>query len=752
MTVFLHGAFLNPHIPYVTSSLSDKANSIFFNPAGLGVRKNFNMFFDLSYRRSENVSLSLSLDTLLGGFAFENFQNDNTKYKIYHYVLPGEINFFGFPFYVGIKNSWYTIDSSHPYTIGLGFLNRFWNHFSLGMVFDNLNRMKIYPDRRKAVETKLSLGFGFFSERLFFSIENVNQDNFGWDHNVYQLFFEPIKGIRVHSAYFNLLDHYTYQLGMNFLFSQTEIDYSFNNVQKKDDNSQSLQIGYDSSTYPSELRIPGLINIKVEGLLTDAEQMSLLGDSSKGAQNIAGQIEKGINDDKIRGMLLEIGSIETTSFGGIGGLVYELRDRILEFRKKGKYVVAYLESGGSTEEYFLASAADKIVCGPFASLEEMGIALKVRKFKGLLQKIGIKFDIISAGEDKNALNPFGDDLEDWQRESLMENVRDSYHLFVKMVSDSRFLKKESVENLMQDQAVLSAKVLKQENWIDKIGYREDAMETLGYMVNRDVAGAGFINIENVSYRPSTWKNSPKIAVIPIYGPIVSGKSIYNRIYGNMATGSDTVVEQIQSIEGDVTIKAVIMRIDTPGGSVSACDRIYKRLLKLQDSGKYIVASFGSMATSGGYYIACGANKIISTPFTVTGSIGVFTMKPVLGDLYEKFDITSETLKKGPYSDSFTSDREFSDKERESIKENMEEAYDHFISVVAKNRDVSPVSIRKIARGRIYTGNRAFQLKLVDHLGGMKKAVDIIQKKTKIDDPIMIYYWQDFWSFSPVLLF
>ncbi len=746
-------AYLNPSLPYITASLSDSANSIFFNPAGISINKSFNMFVDLGYINSRNSSIAISLDTFLGGIGFEKFEiNSTKKYKIYHYVLPGNLNIFYHSIYFGIKNSWYTINKSHPYTIGIGLLSRFKNILSIGIVFDNLNKMKIYSHNSNSIETKLSVGLSLFKQHLILSFENINQKKFNLTNNIYQILFEPFKGLQTFATYFNLHNDYKFYLGAKFLFSHLAFGYYSYQGKALITPQQSYQISYSAEMYPSVLRKLRLINIKVSGLITDAEKLSFLGDVTKGAQNIIEQIDKGINDDKIKGMLLEIGTIETTSFGGIGGLTYEIREKILEFRQKGKYVVAYLENGGSTEEYYLATAADKIVFAPYASLEELGIAVKVRKFTGLLKKIGIKFDIISAGKDKNALSPFSKNLTDTQKKEIMKNVEDSYKLFIKTVSESRYINEKEINNLINKLPVLTASTLKQKNWIDKIGYKEDAIETLEFLLNKEGKGIKFINIKETFYCKNKWKDSPKIAVIPLYGPIISGKSVYNRIFGYIATGADTVIEQLENIKNDNTIEGIILRIDSPGGSVSACDRIYKKLLQIQEQGKFIVASFGSMAASGGYYIACGANKIVSTPFSITGSIGVFTMKPVLKNLFKKFDINSEIIKQGKYADLFTVDREFTDEEQKLIKKGMYEIYNRFVSIVARNRNLSEDEVKKIAEGKIYTGNIAKKLNLVDQLGGMKKAIEIIKIEKNINSPILIYFWQDYSSFSPMTLF
>lgn len=733
---------LNPFLPYINSALSDSADSIFFNPSGISINRSFNLFLNLSYTDSKNSSIAFASDLFLGGFGYEEFELNTMNYKIYHYVLPGEIRISSHPIYMGIKSSWYTINESHPWSPGIGFLTRLYNIFSIGIVFDNLNRKEIYPDKSDYMETKLSLGLNLFKQHLLLSIENVGYKKFEWNNNIYQLLFEPIRGIRGYITYFS--QDYKLWAGVNILFSHLSFGY-YSHRDKKNTilyKHNSYQFSYSSESYPSFFRLSGVINIKVSGLITDTERFSFLGDISRGAQNIIEQIDKAIKDDKIKGMLLEIGGIETTSFGGIGGLIYEIREKIIEFRRRGKYVVAYLENGGSTEEYYLATAADKIVFAPYASLGELGISVKVRKFRGLLEKIGVKFDIITAGEDKNLFNPFDRDLTEKQKELIMKNVKDSYNLFIKAVAESRYLNEDEVETLINKNPLLTARTLKRHNWIDKTGYRKDAIETLNYLLERENSSeVNFIDIEDITYSKDKWKSLPKIAVVPIYGPVISGESIYNRLFGYIATGADTVIEQLSNIENDYTIKGIILRIDSPGGSISACDRIYRKLLELQDRGKFIVASFGSIAASGGYYIACGADKIVSTPFTITGSIGVFAMKPVLKDMFKKFDISSETIKKGEYSDLFTVDREFTEKERASIKKGMEEIYERFIRVVARSRDMSEDKVKDIAEGRIYTGNIAKQLNLVDRLGGIKEAVEIIKEEKDIDSPIMVYFWR-----------
>ncbi|MBU1076860.1 MAG: signal peptide peptidase SppA, partial [Spirochaetes bacterium] len=568
--------------------------------------------------------------------------------------------------------------------------------------------------------------------------------------NIYQLSLEPLEGLFLEMCYFDLKDDQRLLSGIKIRFPNLGVKYYNSN---KYAHNHNWEFSYHSGTYKTFFTIPNKVTeIKISGLLTDTEQFSFFGDISQGAQKILEDLKKCYEDDSIKGIILNIGSITTTSYGGIGGLVYEIREKIIKLKQKDKFIVAYLEVGGSTEEYFLASAANRIVLSPYASLEGLGVSVNVLKLKGLLDRFGIGFEVVQSGKNKNALNPFTKDIKEEQKKKIRDSVEDSFNLFTLAISEDRLIDEEEIRSLINEYPILDADILKENHWIDHIGYKEKAYDIMALLLNkRRIYSFQEVDTGSLHYLKKEWRKGPVIAIVSIYGPIITGKSIFNPLYGNLATGAESIIKQLKDVEGNPHIKGVILRIDSPGGSVIASDMIYEQILKLREAGKYVVASLGGIAASGGYYIACGADHIVSTPYTLTGSIGVFTMKLELSGLFKKYDIKSTTIKKGPYSDIFSWDRKLTKDEREKMEASLNKIHTRFKNIIHQNRKIDNDELDLIADGSIFTGNQAKKINLVDQLGGTTAAIEWIKKKFNMDDPYFIYYWKDVKSSSPIKL-
>lgn len=751
MSSSVFGLILNPFNNYQTASMVEHAPSLFFNPAGIALIDDFNIYFNISDVDGKNRNSSMAFSFFLGGFGYEAYDINNKSYKVYNLTLPGSFNFFGYNIYFGMAHKWYSINRYDPYTFDLGFLYRFYNHFSLGLVFNNLAKKNIYYDTDKdIIQRKYSLGMALWKNRIKVGMENIHREKFDINKNVFQASFEPLLGLIFEFTYFDIPSDRKLFSGIKLQFPNFGFKY-YNSDKIAHNNNYEFSL--HSKNYKTFFCVPNKITeIKISGLLTDAEQYSFLGDISSGAQRILENLNKCYEDDSIKGIVLRIGSIQTTSYGGIGGLVYEIREKIMRLRGRGKYIVAYMETGGSTEEYYLASAAHSIVLSPYATVEELGIAVKVLKLKGLLDRFGISFEVIQSGKSKNSLNPFTEEMKKEDLAKIEESVESAFNLFVLTISQDRFIDQTDIINLIEEYPILDAEVLKTNNWIDKIGYKEKAYDEMARLLERKhIYGLEKVNIASIQYIKKEWREGPIIAIISIHGPIITGESIYNPIYGNLATGSESIINQLKDAEGNPHIKGVILRIDSPGGSVVASDAIYEQVIKLKKSGKYVIASLGSMAASGGYYIACAADYIISTPYTITGSIGVFSMKLDLSGLFKKFDITTQTVKKGPYSDSFSYDRKLTKEERKKMQKSLDRIHNRFKTIVHKNREIEYEELDKLADGRIFIGQQAKAHKLVDEVGGITEAIEQIKLRYDIDDPYYIYYWKNMKSSSPIRL-
>ncbi len=743
-------ATYNFYLPYTPSGIVDGAKSIFFNPSALALNRKFNLFFNISYQNNTRTSIAISFDTLLGGFAYEDFLASNKSISIYNFVIPFSFTLAHYTFYAGFKNTLFNIDDRKFYTYGLSFLYRI-NYLSFSVVMDNMYQQKIPELSLDTIDKKIGIAFSLFNHRLLLSIENYCRKDLLIENNVYSLFLEPLNGVKLYANYFNLQWSRKWQMGLEFRLPHGGGGYSTEKGKGIPLKNQIFQLTLQKDAYPSKLTIPDQVAvIEIGGPLEDFETLSLFGNFKEGTQNIINDIDKCIKDSNITGILLIIRPVSSTTYAGVGGFIYEIRRKLFEFRKRGGYVVAYLVDGGSSSEYYLATAANKIVMSPYSALYSMGLNVNIIKLIGLLKKIGIEFELVQAGKEKNIYNSLAGEVPEEAKQRLKESLRTLYKYYIKEISQSRAVPASKVEEIFNSSPVISPQVLKENHLIDSIGYKEKAKEVLAYLMNdKSIGPWRIINIKEKTYYKRDWRVYPKIAVVPIYGDIVSGRTVYNPLNGTIVTGADTVVDQLEKIRKDPFVKGVILRIDSPGGVMSASDEIYNAVLKLKNSGKYVVASIGSIGTSGAYYVACSADKIVAPPYAITGHIGVFLMKLSIPELMEKFNINSYSFKEGEFADTFSITRKFSPLERKKLNENIRHLYNRFIDVVAKSRKISREKLKKLAEGKIYNGLDAKEKNLIDQLGGFSDAIEIIKKEKDIKNPVIIYYWQDKWYLAPV---
>lgn len=469
------------------------------------------------------------------------------------------------------------------------------------------------------------------------------------------------------------------------------------------------------------------------------DRFSILGGISSGSDSIIAQIRRATEDVAIDGIMLRIGGFE----GGIGsmGIVQELRSELERSKKKGKKVVAYIETSALGDEYYLASVADKIVAPKGASIGGLGRSIAVSKAKKLMDKIGINMQVMAKGKYKAAFDVFSDELSPEQRSMIESIVAERYRQMLTDIAKSRDMDIEKLKDI-GDGKIFTAVEAKDLGLVDEIGYFKDAAELGAKMVGGDgeakMIGKRLLLEEWESEYMGTQLS--KIAVIEVEGTIVTGGSGDNILFGGRVTGADTVTDQIKKATDDMWVKAIVLRVNSPGGSVVGAGQIYQELWKAKEKGKIVVASMGDVAASGGYFISSAADVIVADPGTVTGSIGVIGSIPELSELFKKLGVETEVIKEGKHSDMFSGLRKLTPEERESLEELMTEAYNEFISAVSKGREMSTEEVEAIAEGRIYTGNQAFELNLVDELGGFSDAIDIAKDLAEIrGQPRIIYY-------------
>ena len=467
------------------------------------------------------------------------------------------------------------------------------------------------------------------------------------------------------------------------------------------------------------------------------DQVGPFGETQVDLRETISRIEKAAEDKSIAGLVLDI---RNPTIGR--GKLEELRGAIHRFRASGKKVYAQIESA-MPADYLVACACDEIVMPDSGDVILPGIHAEAMFYKGLLNKIGVQADFIHMGAYKGAAEPLTEEkFTPPVRENMTALIDSLYDQMVTTIVKDRPLTVAQVKEII-DKGLLTAPQAKKLGLIDRVAYpdqlRADLTESyeanpLVYVenygqkeVDTDFSGPmGFVKLMQTIMGDGSKggkSRGKKIAVVYAVGPIVTGKGDEQPFGGEMM-GSATIVKALKDAAADKDVVAIVLRIDSPGGSALASDLIWH---ETQVVGKPIVASMGDVAASGGYYIAMGTDKIIAAPGTITGSIGVVGGKLALKGLYDKVGITTEVIQRGKNSGMFSGSGKFTDSERSVITSMMEETYDQFTTKAAEGRHMPHGKLVELAGGRVYTGLEAKSIGLVDQLGTLHDAVNEAKK-------------------------
>jgi len=412
------------------------------------------------------------------------------------------------------------------------------------------------------------------------------------------------------------------------------------------------------------------------------------------------------------------------------GKIQEIRDAILDFKKSGKPIYAYLEYGGD-RDYYLATAADKVFMLPSSPLDLTGVATYELFFRGTLDKIGAYPDIHRIGDYKTAANTFTEKTMTRAHREMDESLnRALYDQIVAGIAAGRNKPDAEVRALIDDGPFLADQA-KRLGLIDDVAYEDQVEEKLQPGSNKKrVNGEEYATVATSSVGLD---RGPRIAVIYASGAIVGGESGFDPLNGSVL-GSDTLIEYIRQARRDSSIRAIVLRIDSPGGSAAASDAIWRELMiaKQERANRPIVASMSDLAASGGYYIAMPADAIVAQPATLTGSIGIFGGKFITGGAYEKLGMHIESTSIGKHAEMNSPVRPYNESELKKITEQLDEFYQQFVERAAESRHSTPEKIDRLAQGRVWTGSQARENGLVDELGGLDQAIAVAKARANID--------------------
>lgn len=462
------------------------------------------------------------------------------------------------------------------------------------------------------------------------------------------------------------------------------------------------------------------------GKFTDPLVTLFQGENKVGFTEVLNAIENAKTDDNIKGITI----VNNYSMLGMAQLK-ELRDELNRFKKSGKFIVSYADVY-SQKEYYLNSVADTIYLNPLGEMDFKGLSSEVMFFKGLQEKTGVKMEVIRHGKYKSAVEPFiSDNMSEANREQITALLNSVWSGIAADIATSRKISVEELNTVADGLLARTPEMAKAAKLIDKIGYEDQFHAGIkkALKVEKDKE---YKKIDIVDYalnnntKPKNESSENRIAVIYAQGEIRSGEGGVNYI------GEKSMNRALKEARDNKNIKAIVLRIDSPGGSALTSELIWREI-ELTKKVKPVVVSMGNVAASGGYYIACNADKIFAENSTITGSIGVFGMLPNFSTLTEKIGIHTEQVSTHTNSADYSPFVPLTDNFRAFTQESIERIYKTFVNRVATGRKMTFEQVDEIGQGRVWTGAEALKIGLVDEIGGMDKALAEAAKLAKVKE-------------------
>ena len=480
---------------------------------------------------------------------------------------------------------------------------------------------------------------------------------------------------------------------------------------------------------PTKLKPNSVYELKLNGVLVErseedpfsialAQAMGNEDNLTIGLNDILSNIQKAKTDENIAGIYLNFGTLSA----GYASMK-EIRDALKDFKKSGKFVVAYADNY-LQHEYYLASVADKIFLNPQGMLDWKGLASEITFYKNTLDKLGIEMQVVKVGTFKSAVEPYvNTKMSDANREQVTVYLNSIWNTLLSEVSDSRKIPFEKL-NVYADEMLTfqPTEKAKQYALVDSLVYQDEIDFIVKGFLKDSTANINYVGHEAMCKVPDASKyDRNKIAVLYAAGAIDNGSD---------GIKSKKLVKTINEIAKDNSVKAVVFRVNSPGGSAYGSEQIWHALSQLKQK-KPLIVSMGDYAASGGYYISCIADSIVAQPNTITGSIGIFGLIPNIEGLDKKIGLTFDGVKTNKMSDAISINRPFRPEERDLMQNYVNRGYELFVKRCADGRKMSVEQIKAIAEGRVWTGKDAMEIGLVDKLGTINDAISMAVKKAKL---------------------
>lgn len=485
--------------------------------------------------------------------------------------------------------------------------------------------------------------------------------------------------------------------------------------------------GLASSDTSTEIKDNSILVLKLNNEILDRGSSNPLSDfnpatmqteSKLGLNDIIKSIQAAKSDSKIKGIFLKPSFIRA----GLS-TTYEIREALKDFKTSGKFIISYSDLY-SQKSYFLSTVSDKVYLQPEGLVEMRGLAAQMMFFKNALKKLGLEPEVIRHGKYKSAIEPFTEEkASDSNREQVQQMANSIWTSILTGIAEERGITVKKLNQLADSLTIDSDEAALKEGLVDGLKYYDEILaelkDSLSIDQSKDISSVSlskYIETVKLDSQLDDAFNKDKIAVIYAGGNIVPGQGSDDNM------GGDKIGRAIRKARRDSSIKAIVLRVNSGGGSALASEVMWREV-KLAAETKPLVVSMGDAAASGGYYIACPANHIVANPTTITGSIGVFGLMFSGKEMLDNIGITTDVVKTNAHSDIGNFSRTLHAKEKEKLQKGVEEVYDNFISHVAEGRSQDKSYVDSIGQGRVWTGTDALEIGLIDELGGLSTAIN-----------------------------
>ncbi len=715
--------FMANSLPAQTGSVAtaDDYTATEINPAALGYGNAAGLAYEQNYNEDgteERYRIYFNGD----GFAFVYGKDGKSN----NYRLATSIKLFR-NFYLGGDTYWINSDIGDA-DYSLSSLFRPHNMLSLGLNIKEINQT--HPGYYVGLGIRPFWGNGFLGDRIVLTgdisyTEKIEETvrKVSWDKPTIGLETEIINGIRVGGTY-NLEAE---TIGVNFSLAAKKA--RLGTTAAFDDNNDYYGGKYyiflsnkDHRTLPSPTKRDNLYSFKLNKEIVDEKERSKFGPfvMVKNQVTMAETIEdirKLKDDDSVQGIVFKNPQF-TTNFANL----LELREELLSFKDKGKKIILYSDNLGNLQYAFFASFTDFIYLNPNGSVALTGFSVALPYLAEMLDKLGIDVLDLRSHDFKTGLNIFTEtEMTEAERQTYGDLLDDFYYYLKLLLAEGRGNKlTASVDEIINNGPYLIAQNALDNGLVDKLIFEDDLENELKMIFTNPRIQDNLPN-EKMNY---VWYETPKakIALIHATGDIVMSKGVPGK-----RIGGKTTAEQLKKAREEKSVKGIILRVNSGGGSAYASDLIAREVKKCREEGKPIIVSMGGAAASGGYYISAYADKIVAEPTTITGSIGVTGMIPNFNRLFDKLAIRWSSVKRGDNADILAFYRPIEDDEVMMLQDYILDTYDKFVNVVAEGRGMNYEEVHQLAQGRVWTGKRALDLGLIDELGGMEEATVLMKK-------------------------